>query len=105
MLQQPGDIGRNYIADTAVRRTDDFTALDDVPDGDVMIQQELFFLLDGCGNRFFCNMGKDFPESVLGMSVVKLLLTGFDRGEGSQNQNLGILTEHRRKFVGEVLVI
>lgn len=105
MLQQPGDIGRNYIADTAVGRTDDFTALDDVPESDAMIQQELFFLLDGCGNRFVCNMGKDFPETVLGMPIVKLLLAGFDGGEAPQNKNPGILAEHGCKFVGKVLVI
>ena len=31
--EQPGDIGRHYVSDAAVGRTNDVTALDDVPEG------------------------------------------------------------------------
>lgn len=56
LAQQPSDVGRHYVADAAVRRTDDFTALDDVPDGNAVGQEKVFFLLHRCGRRFFCYM-------------------------------------------------
>lgn len=65
----------------------------------------MFFLLDVCGYRFFCNIGKDFPEAVLGMSIIKLLFAGFYRGKCAQNQNFGIFIENRCKFMGVVLVV
>lgn len=43
LFQQPWNISRNYIADTAVRRTDNFTALNHVPNGNPMAEQKLFF--------------------------------------------------------------
>ncbi len=54
-------------------------------------------LLYGVGNGQVKYGGGDFPESVLGMPVKKILLPGFYRRERTKYQNLGIAVIKRRK--------
>jgi hypothetical protein len=55
-----------------------------------MVEQHLFFSANAIGKFFdFGEVGYDFPESVLGMGIVKILLPRGGGWEGSQNEYRG----------------
>ena len=60
------------------------------------MKKSLFFLY-GVGNGQVKYGGGDFPESVLGMPVKKILFPGFYRRERTKYQNLRIAVIKRRE--------
>ena len=57
----------------------------------MMARQQTFLILCGFRHGFFKQAGHQFPEAVLGMAVVKVLLPGFYRGKASEYQYAGCL--------------
>lgn len=84
-----GQVVGDYVANTAVRGTADLTAVDHIPQGDVMAVEKSGFLLDGIRRFLVQNGCQDFPKPILGMVVKKLAFPGFDRGERTENQDTG----------------
>ena len=85
------------VPDGSVVGPPDGAAPQHVPHGDAVPEQKgppflrpLGRLLpeQGCQNR---------PHAVLGVAIVELRLPGSHRGEGSQDQNFGVLIIHRFK--------
>ena len=83
--QDPVDIRRNDIADALVAGPLDIAGGNHIPHRDSMAQQQSFFLLDGFGNRFSGQAGDQFPEPVLGASVVKIRFPGFDGWKAAED--------------------
>ncbi len=99
------NVRRNYVADAAVRRPGNLAALDHVPDGNPMLEQQPFLLSNVFGRFLPCNCCQHPPEAVLRMPVIEMLFPGFHRGERSQNQDTGFFVENRRKFMRKLLII
>lgn len=95
-----GDICWNYIFDGGVGGADDITALNHIPDGDVVSQEQGFFLLNGFWNGAVSQGSQYLPETVLRMAVIKLLFPGLYRWEGAEDQNCGMGVENRWELVG-----
>ena len=72
-FQDMWDIRRNYISDGGVGGADDITALDHVPDCDVVLKQQSLLLRDGTGDGGIRQGSQNLPEAVLWVSIVELL--------------------------------
>ena len=70
-----------------------------IPYGDMVGQQHFLFLLYGLRHRFPAQICHHFPETVLLMAVIKMVLPGFHRGQCSQDQHQRIRIVHRCKRV------
>ena len=68
-------IGRLYIFDTAVTGTFDVTGEDNIPEGNAVTEQKRFFFLDAFWDWLTKNSGEQFPETILWMTVVELILS------------------------------
>lgn len=77
-----------------------FTAGNHIPDGNAILKEQLFFLRNRLWNLPAGESRQEFPEAVLRMAVIKLLLPGFHRGKGPENQNPGIFVINRLKCMG-----
>lgn len=87
--------GRN-IPDAAVVRAFDVATSDDVPKRNFIAEQHLFFPIDIGGNGIrFSEMGDDFPEPILGVSVVKFLFSGGHRRKSPQNEYCRFFIKNR----------
>ena len=73
-------VGR-HVFDAAVAGTDDVAAVDHVPEGDAVIQQQAPFFLDGLRDGFAGQGGDDAPEAVLGMVIEKHALRDLTEGK------------------------
>ena len=81
MIQNPVQISRNHVTDTLVTGTMDIALGHYVPESDVVGEKHGFFLFCGHRNRFLKKTRHQFPETVLGMTIVKIFLPAFDRSE------------------------
>ena len=73
---------------------------DDIPLDNAILKEQLFFLRNRLWNLPAGESRQKFPEAVLRMAVIKLLLPGFHRGKGPENQNPGIFVINRLKCMG-----
>ena len=97
--QHVSDIRRFHIPDTAVTGAFDVAALDDIPEGNVMCKEHCLFLFYRLRHRFPAQIRHHFPKTVLLMSIIKMVFSGFHRGQCPQDQHLGICIIHRCKGV------
>ena len=83
-------IVRYHVSDAGIRRTFDFTAFDYIPDCNVICKQHCFLFFYCMWNFTSQDSGKYLPETVLFMSVEKLLFPGLYRWKTPQNQDSGV---------------
>ncbi len=102
--QDASDISGDHIADTAVGRTDDVTACDHIPYGNVVTEQKCLFLRDGDRAVIRKQQSEQLPEAVLRVSVIKLLFPGFDGRKASEDQDVRSLIKDRGKGVCDVFI-
>ena len=104
-FQQPCNVIRYNILDTAVTGTNDAAAFDHVPDCNMIPKQECFLFFDRGGQHISCNRSKHFPETILRMSVIKMLLSGFYRWESAKDQYFRIRIVNRLKCMCKCFVL
>ena len=97
MVQNPGQVRGDRVPDGGIRGPDNFAPLDDVPQGQSVVQNQAALFLDGLRYGTAKDGGQDFPEAVLGMVIEKHPLPGFHRREAAENQHPGPLVEQRRQ--------
>jgi hypothetical protein len=78
---------RLNILYAAVRRAYDITGCYHIPQRYIVAQQKVSFFRDRSRLRLPQHCREHFPETVLRMSVIKLLLPRLDRGHGAQDQD------------------
>ena len=66
----------NGISDGTVAGTFNVTAFDDIPEGDMIFQKQLCLLRFRDRQRRMCQLRYDAPETVAGMTVIEILLSG-----------------------------
>ena len=71
--EERGDVVGNHIFNACVACPDDGATVENVPEGDVVLQKHRFFLVDGRGERLVQDVCENFPETVLRMSVIEAL--------------------------------
>lgn len=87
--QDPGEVVGHDITDGAVAGTFNRTGCDHVPEGDMMREEKFLFLINGDGDWALKDSGQSLPEPVLRMMIEKMTFPGFDRREGTEDQNPG----------------
>ena len=97
--QHVSDIRRFHIPYTAVAGALDIAALDHIPDGYMMCKEHRLFLFNGLRHRFPTQIRQHLPETVLFMSIIKMVFSRFHRWQGAQDQHLRICIIHRCKGV------
>ena len=111
-MDQAHIIGQD-VFDGAIRASRDFARGDHIPEGNVMVKQQSFFVLNRLWLATAQHRRKNFPKTILRMPIEKGGLAGFDRGKATQNQHAGILIiygwdrmcRHGRSFLQNGMII
>lgn len=69
------------------------------------LRRKAFFFGYGLWRCVFVHGGKHFPEAVLRVAVVELLLARLYRRESAQNENARILVENRLERVNHAMIL
>ncbi len=83
----------NWVFDAGVACAHDGAAVQNIPQGDVMLFEHGLLLRDGFGGAFGEFLAEhdchDFPESILRVPVVECHFARFGRGYGAEQQHAG----------------
>ena len=90
MIEDVFEISGDDIADAAVAGAFDVTAVDRVPQGKMVSEDEFLLLLNCLWDRLAKKPCDERPEAVLRVAVEEILLTGFDGREASQDEDPGV---------------
>lgn len=74
VLQYPVQIAGHHIFDAAVAGTNNVTAGNNIPYGDSMRKEQMLLFFYGCRNRSIHQGCNHFPETILGVTVIKIHL-------------------------------
>lgn len=89
---------------TGITGPDDIALVDDIIDSKLMLQKKGPSFFDIPTEGLSKNALKQGPEAVLGMPVKEAIFSGFDRGEGTQDQYFGISLKKWLEWMGNGLM-
>ena len=80
-------IVRLHLLNAGIRRTDNSTAADHIPQGNAVTEKHGAFFLHGNGQRFIQNGTQNPPEAILRVSIKERRLPRFDGWKRAENKN------------------
>lgn len=89
---------------TGVTGSDDITPVNDIIDGKMMLQKKGFSFFNIHTQVHTINPLKQWPETILRVSVKEAVFSRFDRRKRTQNQDFRIGLEKRSEWMGNGLM-